>query len=94
LRKKNEQLLNLQREYQNENIQLEQALKDINNSLKTVKVSNGGKGDVNIQCPSLEKLLNVYLIKNFNFRYSNIFVLKVHGIESCFKRNYKKFSFV
>ena len=58
LRRKNEHLLQLQREYQSENQQLEQGLREIHNSLKNVKAS-GQKGDLVIQCPTLDKLLHV-----------------------------------
>jgi hypothetical protein len=51
----------LQQEFQNENQQLEQALKEVQNSIKNAK-NKGVKGEVVIQCPSLEKLLEVIKI--------------------------------
>jgi centrosomal protein CEP290 len=59
LRRKNESLLKLQQKYQDENKQLEQGLKEVLDQIKNIKVKGTKGSDVIIQCPILEKLLNV-----------------------------------
>ena len=55
LKQKNEHLLNLQKE----NEHLEEAFKELQNTIKNVKPKAGKGGEVLIQCPSLDKLLQV-----------------------------------
>jgi hypothetical protein len=55
LRRKNEMILQLQAEYQRENRELEQGLREVHTSIQNIKTGNGNK----IECPTLEKLLAV-----------------------------------
>lgn len=59
LRRKNESLLKLQQDYQNENKQLEQGLREVQEQIKNIKTKGTKGGDIMIQCPTLEKLLSV-----------------------------------